>query len=360
MRLLFYIHGITGGGGERVLSRVVNQLVRDGNDVHLATRTEFPFAFDIDAEITLHNLYANYDSSRHRLLKALILRRNIRRIAKDVKPDVVVAFMAALGCSVIFSTIGLGIPVVVSEHTNINRNLGFTLTLRRRLLYPLASAITVLTRSDMKSWKNTYTNMVYMPNPIDLSLLCNENIMRRKVILAVGRVSEWKVKGFDNLLRCWSRLCHRFPDWTLEIAGDYDDGSKSYLMGLAREYNCTNYKFLGFRKDIDSLMMSSEVFCLSSRVEGLPMALIEAMHYGCCCVSFDVTTGPREIIISNTSGLIAKDQDNDDLTAKLHLVLENECLRRSLAHNAPDSVKKFSLSNVVRRWMILFEEVSRK
>lgn len=360
MRLLFYIHGITGGGSERVLSEIVNRLANEGNEVHLATRTEFTYMFDIDSKVIQHNLYENYDYTSNRLLKAVILRCNIRRIAKAVAPDVIIAFMAALGCSVIFSTLGLGIPVIVSEHTNVNRNLGHALNIKRRLLYPFASAVTVLTRNDIKLWKKIYANAVYMPNPIDLSVLNRTNNIRRKVVLAVGRVSEWRVKGFDNLIKCWSRLCHRFPDWKLEIAGDYDEASKLYLDELAKEYDCIHYEFLGFRRDIDILMMNSEVFCLSSRIEGLPMALIEAMHYGCCCVSFDVTTGPREIICDKKSGLLAADQDNDDLTAQLQSVLENDSLRESLAHNAHESVKKYSISYVIMRWKILLEKVSRK
>ena len=72
-----------------------------------------------------------------------------------------------------------------------------------------------------------------------------------------------------------------------KIVGEADKNALEFLNTLASELGCCNYEFLGFRKDVYELMQRSEIFCLSSRVEGLPMALIEAMNAGCCCVSFE-------------------------------------------------------------------------
>lgn len=362
MRILFYIHGITGGGGERVLATLANEFVRRGEDVSIATDINSPFAYSIHAGIHLYDLYRGMSHFSHwtsRMRDFFLLRRNVRRIAKIDRPDVIVAFMSSLGCTVIMATLGLGIPVVVSEHTNVSRKLGDVLNVRRNLSYPLAACVTVLTRYDRSLWGKKYRNVVYMPNPISLKET-DSNIIKEKTVLAVGRVNQWKIKGFDNLLRCWAKICHDHPNWTLKIAGDADSKSKEYLNGLAHELDCCNYEFLGFRKDIYELMSRAEVFCLSSRIEGLPMALIEAMSAGCCCVSFDVMTGPREIILNGKSGLIAKDQNIDDLVLCLEKVLGNDVLRHRLARNAPLSIKKYSIERVVNRWYILFNKILKK
>lgn len=363
MKLLFYIHGITGGGGERVLSTLVNEFSIRGEDVFLATDIHTPFAYDIDERVKLYDLYdrCNKDYGTFSSIKnSVIIRRNIRSIAKKTSPDVIIAFMSALGCSVIVATIGLGIPIVVSEHTNVSRFLGHSLNIKRKLLYPLANCITVLTRHDKKLWLNKVKNVVYMPNPINLKMLDTHKKNRNKVILAVGRVSQWEVKGFDNLILCWSKLCFDFPDWKLQIVGNADKDASIFLNKMAIENNCQNYELIGFRKDVDRLMQQSEVFCLSSRIEGLPMALIEAMNAGCCCVSYDVVTGPREIIVNNKSGLIAKNQDNEDFVKKLRVVMSDENLRHQLAANAPSSVEKYSTKRIVRRWYILFDKIIKK
>ena len=90
------------------------------------------------------------------------------------------------------------------------------------------------------------------------------------------------------------------------------------------------------------------------------MALIEAMNAGCCCVSFDVVTGPREIIVANKSGLLAKNQDNEDFVEKLRQVMSDETLRHHLAANAPSSVVKFSTKRIIHRWYILFDKIIKK
>ena len=359
MKVLFYIHAVSGGGGERVLATLTNVFASQGIKVHLATRLDASFAYDVDDRVALHDLYESCDRS-FGLLNSLKFRSNIRRIAKSVKPDIIVAFMAAMGCSVIFSTAGLGIPVIVCEHTNVLRFISHSLNFKRRVLYPFASAVTVLTMHDHDLLRQRLGNVEYMPNPIRLLEPSNDLMSRRKVVLAVGRVSQWKVKGFDNLIRCWGKLCYDFPDWKLEIAGDADDDSKAYLGSLAQECNCINYEFLGFRKDVEQLMLSSQVFCLSSRVEGLPMALLEAMNCGCCCVSFDVVTGPRDIIDDNVSGIIAVNQDNDDLTQKLRTVLADETMRCSLASKAQSSVRKYSIEHILERWNVLLDKVTAK
>ena len=336
MKLLFYIHGITGGGGERVLSTLVNEFSIRGEEVFLATDIHNSFAYDIDKRVKLYDLYdkCNKDYGTFSSIKnSVVIRRNILRIAKNIG---------------------------VSEHTNVSRFLGYSLNIKRKLLYPLANCITVLTRHDEKLWRNKVKNVVYMPNPINLKTLHTSKNNRNKVVLAVGRVNQWEVKGFDNLIFCWSKLCSDFPDWKLQIVGNSDKDASVFLKKMAIENNCQNYEFVGFRKDVDRLMQQSEIFCLSSRTEGLPMALIEAMNAGCCCVSFDVVTGPREIIVANKSGLLAKNQDNEDFVEKLRQVMSDETLRHHLAANAPSSVVKFSTKRIIHRWYILFDKIIKK
>lgn len=362
MKILFYIHGITGGGGERVLVTLANEFVARGERVSIATDVHTPFAYPLSENISLCDLYRGTKNCKNKCIKlynSVLLRKNIRSIAKTEKPDVIVAFMSALGCSVVASTLGLDIPVIVSEHTNVSRKLGRFLDIKRRLFYPLADAVTILTRYDKKLWRNKYRNVVYMPNPVSIKD-AEGSFRREKTVLAVGRVVQWKIKGFDNLIRCWADICHLHSNWKLKIAGVTDKCSLAYLNQLASDLGCCNYEFLGFRNDVYELMQQSEVFCLSSRVEGLPMALIEAMQAGCCCVSFDVVTGPREIIQHGKSGLIAKNQDNADLVKCLNSVINDDILRNYLAKNAPESVLRYSTERVVNRWYILFDKILKK
>ena len=195
MKLLFYIHGITGGGAERVLSSLVNELANRGDYlITLATNTNESFAYSIDNKVKIVNLYEN-TLNKSPMLKSVQIRRNIRIIAKKENPDIIIVFMSSLGCSVIASTLGLKIPIIISEHTNVSRFLGYAHEIRRRVFYPLANCITVLTRYDLKAWRNKVKNAVYMPNPISFSGSHSSITHRNKVVLAVGRVNQWDIKG---------------------------------------------------------------------------------------------------------------------------------------------------------------------
>lgn len=360
-KILFFISSLGGGGAERVLVTLANELSKQGKDIYIATFNPIKSAYDLSPKITRLNVLNNI-ASKNKLtfLDKVLFRINkfkgIRKLTKDISPDIVISFITGVNNDVIFSLLGTGIPVVVSEHTNVLRSYSRKTTLYRKLLYPFASAITVLTRHDYNIWKNKYKQVVYMPNPISVDEKYNGLSERKKVVLAAGTVSSWRIKGFDNLLRSWGLICNKYPDWKLCIAGKKDEQSMKYLKEIANENNCINVDFLGFRKDIFNLMSSSAVFCLSSRTEGLPMVLIEAMHLSCCCVAFDCTTGPREIIRKD-SGLLAKNQDILDLSRKLETVIKDDSLREYFAINSPNSVKNYSLERVMIRWQILLEKI---
>ena len=197
-----------------------------------------------------------------------------------------------------------------------------------------------------------------MPNPCEsLNGACVPVGEREKVVLAAGRVTSWQIKGFDNLIKSWCKICDDFPDWTLKIAGSVDKDSSNYLKEIIKQNKGNNIEFLGFRSDVYDLMSKSEVYVLSSRREGLPMTLIEAMSKGCCCVAFDIETGPADIIDHEKNGILVNNQDINALADSLSRVMDDEKLRRKLSVAAPSGVQQFEVWNVIKRWDFLFAKL---
>lgn len=351
---------MNGGGAERVLSMLVNAHAERGDDVVLATRTDLKFTYEINSHVKLVNMYEGIplveNGFKDKVFRYYRRIKNIRAITKSEKPDVAVSFLTDLNHDVIFSLLGTGIPLICSEHTNVSHKLDLKTAVCRRIMYPFASAITVLTHRDYLIWKRRYCNVVRMPNPCYCHTIKTYE-GREQSVLAVGGIGRWKIKGFDNLLRSWSKLCHENEDWKLKIAGGGNDEAFSYLKKMASELNCINIEFLGFRTDVFDLMKQSQLYVLSSRYEGLPMALIEAMDAGCCCVSFDVITGPSDIIRHQYNGLLAKNQDVDDLAYCLNRVMNNNQEKELYASRAAQGVLKYDISSVLARWDILFNKV---
>lgn len=362
MKLLFYVHAICGGGAERVMTILMNTYAERGYEVSVATNTTFKPAYILHPNIKMLNLMESIPKVESTIFDKIKryhqILLNARKIAKSEKPDVAISFNTSLNHDVILALLGTGIPLICSEHTNILYNHGAKTMIMRKILYPFADAITVLTKHDYHIWKH-HKNVVYMPNPITPHnpIL---NVNRQKIVLTAGRLDSWKVKGFDTLIRCWSQVCKDFPDWELHIAGNGNNESIRFLENLIAQYSATNIKLLGFCDNMYEVMTTSEIYCLTSRREGLPMVLLEAMDAGCCCIAFDCVTGPSDIITNNINGVLVDNQNEDKFVSSLRNLLMSKDIRKRLSSRAINSVSRFSIERICHRWDILFSKLIRK
>lgn len=359
--MLFFIHALTGGGAERVMATLMNAFVNQGHTVRVVYTTglESP-VYKLDPRIEQVYLAKNGPKVKksivNKIHRRLVYYPAIRREAKRFAPDFAISFIKTHNNDILFALLGTGIPVIVGDHTNISRKYKKKTLLLSKLLYPTAAGITMLTKCDYDVWKTKYEQSFYIPNPCDFGPQAVAR-QRQKTLLAVGRVFQWHIKGFDNLFKAWNRIKDKFPDWKCQIAGGYDEKSMASLRSAVTEQEFNSVEFLGFRSDIKDLMMQSEVFCLSSRFEGMPMALLEAMNAGCACVAFDCVTGPSEMIEDGVTGLLVKNQDVNDLAEKLEQIITYENLRERFHKNASKSVTRFSTANIIGLWNDMFNKI---
>lgn len=346
-----------GGGAQRVLWSLANYLNSNlGCDVSVATNLSKSIAYPFEDNINLIDLEKGINNKKgiRHYIHLIIL---IKKIYKEVAPDLVISFQRGMNGMVLSSLLCTKAKIVCSEHNFYLRKYGFVEDTMKKLFYWRSNAVTVLTRNDLKICKDKKnTNIVYMPNPLQQIVV--NSTTRNKVVLAVGVVDRWETKGFDLLIKAWSKICYKHPEWSLKIAGKGSDKSFEFLRDLVQSNNCINVEFLGFRTDISKIMQESAVFALSSRFEGLPMALLEAMQAGCCCVSFDCETGPNEIIRNETDGLLVPALDVDKFSEALDKVMNNQALRENFSDRAQKSVlDKYSGDYVMNRWNILFSKL---
>lgn len=364
MKLLFLIGGLAGGGAERVMATVMNGLVTQGHTIRVVyTQSLKKPVYDIDSRIEQVYLAKTRppvtNGLFNKLHRRIWLYPAIRHEAKRFAPDFAISFIKTHNNDVLFSLLGTGIKVIVGDHTNIKRKYKLRTRILSTLLYPTTAGITMLTMCDYNVWKKKYKQTFYIPNPCDF-IDVPKNIKREKTILAVGRVYQWNIKGFDNLIKAWGNIKDKYPEWKCQIAGTYDDKALTSLKYATDPIAFDSVSFLGFRSDIKDILSHSEVFCLSSRFEGMPMALLEAMNAGCACVAFDCVTGPSEIIKDGETGLLVKDQDVKDLTEKLEKIINDVKLRELFHNNAAKSVARFSTENIIVMWNEMFNKIASK
>jgi glycosyltransferase involved in cell wall biosynthesis len=105
-------------------------------------------------------------------------------------------------------------------------------------------------------------------------------------------------------------------------------------------------------------MTEASIFALSSRFEGFPMVLLEAMSVGLPVVSFDCPTGPREIVEDGRNGLLVPEADVDALAAALIRMIEDDELRRRCSKGALETAERYSIEAIGARWDELIEWLS--
>lgn len=356
MRIALLISSLRSGGAERVASIVVNYWARKGQDVQLFTlsgREDSPF-YDLDPAVR-HVPLGISRLSRHPLQA---LANNLRRvwlirreIAKG-QPDVLISFMDTTNVLAILATRGLGVPVIVSERSNPTIQAPKTAwRLMRNLLYSRADAVVTQTERARACFPSSVrARCVVIPNPVLSPVAASdrdEMMVPKPALVAMGRLSE--EKGFHLLISVFARLVVDYPDWHLLIVGEGTLREKLEI--LSQEMGIRDRVLIpGPVRDPNQILRQSDIFVLSSRYEGFPNALCEAMACGLPAVSFDCPFGPREIIRDGVDGILVPPGDVDALASALAGLMGDEGERRRLALRAPEVVERFDLEKVMNMW----------
>ena len=363
MRLTLVISGLGSGGAERVLCRLADCWVQRGHEVTLLTlSSEQPF-FQLDSRV--RHLALGIDSpscSRFEALRANVGRLHVlRRAIADSSPDVVVSFLDATNILTIFATLGMRLPVIVSERTDPfhNDQLRRIWCALRRVSYPLAAKVVVQTEAVLARMKPRLGKIVTaIPNPVvdpgARHSAHDASLAEPKWIIGIGRLS--KEKGFDLLLEAFAQIAGKHVDWSLRILGDGPAFAslERQIRNLGLEGRAL---LLGRTSDPFPLLVESSLFVMSSRFEGFPNALCEAMACGLPVISFDCPSGPSEIIRNGVDGILLPRENLSALADAMDSLMSDPDRRKSLAAHAPEIIQRFGLERVLDEWEQLFSEV---
>ncbi|TDD32330.1 glycosyltransferase family 4 protein [Actinomadura sp. KC06] len=168
-----------------------------------------------------------------------------------------------------------------------------------------------------------------------------------KVVLAAGRLVA--NKRFDLLIRAFAPIAAEHPDWTLRIFGR--GVRRDRLNELIIELGLTGrVELRPITRDLHGEMARASIYALSSRREGMPMVIIEAMGMGLAVVSFDCPHGPAELIDHGRDGLLVPNGDADALTAALRELITDRDLRDRLGEQAVLSARAHDLEHIGPQW----------
>ncbi|MBQ9311658.1 MAG: glycosyltransferase family 4 protein [Bacteroidales bacterium] len=367
MKILFTTDSLQGGGTERVLTILANNLIkREDYEIVIVSRIKKQ-DYEIDKRVKIICFDKSYEEAKkknQRLKRYYIQYKKLKKIIKQEKPDIAVSMMQVSIYPLMFLCRGK-CPVVFSEHFSMQTSINFKQDFERRFVLPFADKVTILTRHDRAYLGNRMKNKTVMYNPLSFPVMSEKEYLdsfdNRKNILACGDIDRYIHKGFDNLIHSFAKIADKYPDWQIDIAGQGSDESKNYLLSIAKQYNIDKrINFLGFRKDINDLMKQHSFYVLSSRYEGFPMVLLESMTCGCPCVAFDCVSGPSEIIVDNIDGLLIEDQDNEAFAIGMQTMIEDKEKRKMMGLRSLTNIQRFSTDIVINRWDRLFKQLYKK
>jgi glycosyltransferase involved in cell wall biosynthesis len=288
MKICISVSSLGHGGAERVGVVLANGFSEKGHDVIVITDVHEKVVYQLRPEVRIVPFSKSKTNKFMKWSRALY---NTRATLKKEKPDVVIGIMQL--CSLIsrIASIGLSVPVVMTEHSAFewvsSLPRPWFLKFSRKYLNWIYPCVTVLTEPDKQFIGNKLKNVVVMHNPLTYESYEGE-LNKEKLILSAGRLTDWRYKGWDTLVYSWARIADKYPDWKICIAGTGAESSKQYIIQLMKDNGIEDrVEFLGHCKNMLELYRRASIFFLSSRSEGMPMVVLEAMSQGCACVATD-------------------------------------------------------------------------
>lgn len=360
MRITLVISSLSMGGAERNATVLVNQLVLRGHHVHIVTMEE-PHstpAFALHRDIKVERLGLQGHSSG--IFEAV--RQNLRRLAKlrqgilGTRPEMAVAFMEQTSVLTVLSCLGTGIPVICCERTNPGvYSSGAAWSALRRLVYPLAQTLVFQTERAAAALPWARKLSVVIPNPVSTPRPGPVAALPRPFVACLGRLAP--EKQYDLFLRAFALLARRHPDWSAVLMGD--GPMRPSLERLAVDLGVARrVMFMGAVTDVAGTLCQADLFALTSRFEGFPTALCEALACGVPAVAFDCPSGPAEILRHGVDGFLVPPNDVDALAHALSRLMADADLRSIMAAHAPEILGRFGLDKVMDIWENLLFKVA--
>ncbi|MEO3870946.1 glycosyltransferase family 4 protein [Nonomuraea sp. B12E4] len=223
--------------------------------------------------------------------------------------------------------------------------------------YRRLDALVTLTKADLTDYRNTLPKkprkLTRIPNAVP-PMTGGVAKLDAKVAVAVGRMT--RIKGFHRLITAWQTIAEAHPDWKLRIfgTGPQEETLAELIVELGLE---GKVELPGPTSDVGAELERASIYVLSSRHEGFPMTILEAMAKGLAIVSFNSPHGPKEMITNEVDGLLVKPRTNANLAASIIRVIEDDRLRRDLAARAVETARTYDVDAIGRRWDGLLEEL---
>ena len=361
MKICFMLGGFYQNGGiGRVTSVLVNHLV-DVEDMDITTlsyvQQNLPNLYEISHKVHEEYFLTSYKNMTKVLLSGGI--EKLRRFLEQKNIDIVIACGALFFPICVEACKKIETKCICWEHSNPEGNYDHKgQNIARKYGIKRSDLNVVLTHSALEVYKNKYNaqKTVQIYNPIDENVFRNAGTydVESKKIISVGRL-EYQ-KNFQKAIEVASIVLPKYPEWSWDIYGkgeQLDD-----LIKMTKEKSISSQMhFFGQVNDLYKRYKKYAIMVMTSRYEGFPMTLLEGSGNGLPLLSFDIPTGPNEIIEDEKNGYLIKAFNVEDMAKKIENLICNQKLRNLMSQESKKRCQLFTEKEVISQWVDILKRI---
>lgn len=344
MKICFITASLVGGGAERVIANLSNEISARGHEVTILLTSEMIVEYELDSRINVFLVSNKTNGS----IKGRVYRiMKLRQFFVEHKDMYYISLLTDTNIFVLLASIFTGIHLTISERNDPNR---YHAKVLRDIVYLLAKKIVFQTKDAKACYsKRLQKNSVVIPNPVSNNLEEPYYGKRRKQIVAVGRLEPQK--NYELLLEAFGKLVLEYSEYQLVIYGKGKLKEK-LLRKIQEEHLEDRVIFKGFSTNIWREEKDSAMYVLSSDYEGMPNSLLEAMAVGMPVISTNCPIGgPAMVIESEVNGLLVPVGDKEELYNAMKTFVRDEDYADKLGKEAVKIREKLGIEKICDQWL---------
>lgn len=352
MKILFMVGSLAGGGAERVVSELANEMAKKDNEVNILTVASSKRAYSISQNINV------IDCSQRDFITGLNFFKRIRKIRQSiklVKPDVVISFTVSVNIYAVLSCIGLQTKLILAERNDPRYDPSDKMTrVLRSLLYPLADNYVFQTNGEKEFFsKRIQKRSVVIPNPVNPNLPKPYEGERDKRFVTAARLVPQK--NLEMAIDAFEGAIKKHPEYVFEIYGEgpLKDKLQNYIEQKSLQKNVL---LKGRSDDLYNDINSANGFILSSNYEGISNSMIEAMALGIPTISTDYPSGgARELIKDHENGILIPVNDKESLRKYILELIEDKKVAKTISDHSVNIRTLLNIDNIISMWQYYIE-----
>lgn len=360
MNICFYHSSFTQGGIGRSVSLIGNELAKNPKYHIFAlchSNVEKEDIYQTDFEVTY--LYER----RTPVSKAMLRDHYVKKVAaylREKKIDLLVV------CGDLYAPAAVlaakDIPVLFWFHTSpyVDSDYRFQ-KLGRRIGFSKSNGIIAVTKKTKSIIQKRFPkqNIYCVYNIADEKLFDIQKPYDpdTKKIISAGRLSY--PKNFQNMIKIAAQLREQLPELEWVIYGE--GGERADLERLIAEYHLEDvFHLMGQSSELYEKYYESSAYISTSRYEGFPMTLIEASACGLPMISYDILTGPSEIIENGENGFLCPEGDIEEMKRSIVKLFSDREMRLRMSENCRKTAQQFKADRIVAQWEALIKDYEKK